>query len=1409
MKAHEVDWDDEEDEDREKYETRHERDRLSLQYRSCLIFPAVSNSGFSVRLTVFNLTHHRAFEILIVLLILSNCVILAMDDPELTAEEKPSYQEHMEFFFTASFAVELLLKVYSQGFVFHPGSYLRTGWNRLDALIVALSFLTLVPQIKNVTSLRVLRVLRPLRSINGIQGLKNIINGLLQSLKKLVNVMALAAFVFSIFGILGVQLWSGKFTYRCERIRPEKVCLKVESYCCLPPTSAVEEAVKIDRANIYGSKHMEYSSLIETISRANDEFISTATDIVTNRLHHRGDPTLADWEYYMPDTIRDEVEVIVTPIMSLHRPPPPQVERNVTRLYPEGFCCFSAPNTTSCDTYEHNQCGCHTEGVLSDESEIQSDVFCSPGAETISAFGWIFGRGCNAGYHCVDTGINPNHGFTSFDHFGYAVLIVFQCLTLEGWVDIMYIVQDVSSDFGCIYFILLVLLGSYFVLNLALAVINEEFDKIAKEAEAMSTARLLRVQRRQERALLILLQDAKMQQQKELDEKAAIKGLAAQHPKPCATPLLTERDNTSAAQNAPPPSRRAGSNASRRTIRTSSLSPPASRSSRSSVGADDISSTDTPPKHTLNSIDNDDNAEDEKPPHLIPMNPLKSEQEKEKEKDNTEDGAAEEKGKGGLFPPVPLLAEVPERKSVVQIIGEEEDEREAQEGQEALVQEVSEELTPLHAVLHYWAQFRWGCYRIVTHPHFTPVIIFFIVLNTALLASEHHEQPQELKDLLEVSNYILTGIFAIEMIVKVIASGPLGYLKDPFNVLDGAVVVVSSLELFTFSAAGSVSVFRAFRLLRVFKLLKNFKELRDLVEVILAAVSDTGYLNVIILLYIFCAALVGMQYFGGQMKFSLCDELEPQQLHRALPASSAWPPVVVKVNCEDEVSRPRSTFDSFYWSIITVFQVLTRDDWVEVMWDSMRATHPALAVYFLILVVCGDFVVLNLFLAILIQSFDQNMRIETEESEASDSDTDEGELFSEEEPPPPPPEEAMTPRSPCAQNLRHLSRRRSVEEAACVLGDAELLIKAGVNLDVLVDQLDLTNKNEAPAFLFENLKADGVTTPRSAHGAKRSFRRHPSQMSARSKSVRSKRASRASKRLEDEKPDMQKYLSLRFGGQSSTLLVEQETPHVERHSSLATSGTSHASYASLNSRQDREDCLSRKTTHESLVGVPRQLSFTPSGISVRTSRSTIAEVQSTGSQLETLDSRHGGGDGDSDASDVASTSTDSSFRHFVQEDYDHCPRCNHAAQFNTLLSKKRHAEVHSKLCTSIQIRKVREARIRKIQTEAQRLAETNAPFHAKTLDILLADAWEVGLWLDMTHSDFELLSVEIRFRKEGIPGSEFGESGSATTPPFAELPTPDMVSLRSNTFASKSMSSREKPLERNLSISRIGLVCWT
>ena len=71
-----------------------------------------------------------------------------------------------------------------------------------------------------------------------------------------------------------------------------------------------------------------------------------------------------------------------------------------------------------------------------------------------------------------------NYGITSFDNIGSAFLTIFQCITMEGWTKIMNIFQDTYAEwFVQIYFILCVIICSFFLLNLPIAVMLMKFEE--------------------------------------------------------------------------------------------------------------------------------------------------------------------------------------------------------------------------------------------------------------------------------------------------------------------------------------------------------------------------------------------------------------------------------------------------------------------------------------------------------------------------------------------------------------------------------------------------------------------------------------------------------------------------------------------------------------------------------------------------------------------------------------------------------------------------------------------------------------------------------------------------------------------------------------------------------------------
>uniref|UniRef100_A0A3P9P8N5 Voltage-dependent L-type calcium channel subunit alpha n=1 Tax=Poecilia reticulata TaxID=8081 RepID=A0A3P9P8N5_POERE len=112
------------------------------------------------------------------------------------------------------------------------------------------------------------------------------------------------------------------------------------------------------------------------------------------------------------------------------------------------------------------------------------------------------GRQCTVnGTECRGRWDGPNGGITNFDNFFFAMLTVFQCITMEGWTDVLYWMNDaIGFELPWVYFVSLVIFGSFFVLNLVLGVLSE-FSKEREKAKARGDFQKLREKQQMEEDL--------------------------------------------------------------------------------------------------------------------------------------------------------------------------------------------------------------------------------------------------------------------------------------------------------------------------------------------------------------------------------------------------------------------------------------------------------------------------------------------------------------------------------------------------------------------------------------------------------------------------------------------------------------------------------------------------------------------------------------------------------------------------------------------------------------------------------------------------------------------------------------------------------------------------------------------
>uniref|UniRef100_A0A3Q1B6Y1 Ion transport domain-containing protein n=1 Tax=Amphiprion ocellaris TaxID=80972 RepID=A0A3Q1B6Y1_AMPOC len=482
---------------------------------------------------------------------------------------------------------------------------------------------------------------------------------------------------------------------------------------------------------------------------------------------------------------------------------------------------------------------------------------------------------------CRPGQLNPHKGAVNFDNIGYAWIAIFQVITLEGWVDIMYYVMDAHSFYNFIYFILLIIVGSFFMINLCLVVIATQFSETKQRENA-----LMREQRAR-----YMSNDSTLASYSEPGScyEEMLRYISHLYRK------LTRRLQLEAAFL--------------QCLTLSAHFQPAGRQRLLYQLAGVVPS-----------------------PLLLELLscPLcaRSLETLELELGDLEGGKGEADGLHD-FPQVRM-----DGGALMMMI------KVHDEFEEVVVEFKN-------GAVQAWIDFRDKLRRIVESKYFNRGIMIAILVNTLSMGIEYHEQPEELTDVLEISNIVFTSMFVLEMGFMLLAFGLFGYIRNPYNIFDSIIVIISVWEIIG-QADGGLSVLRTFRLLRVLKLVRFLPALRRQLVVLMKTMDNVATFCMLLMLFIFTFSILGMHLFG--CKFSLQTE-------------------------NGDTIPDRKNFDTLLWAIVTVFQILTQEDWNVVLYNGMASTSPWAALYFVALMTFGNYVLFNLLVAILVEGFQAEVRM--------------------------------------------------------------------------------------------------------------------------------------------------------------------------------------------------------------------------------------------------------------------------------------------------------------------------------------------------------------------------------------------------------------------------------------------------
>jgi voltage-gated sodium channel len=233
--------------------------------------------------------------------------------------------------------------------------------------------------------------------------------------------------------------------------------------------------------------------------------------------------------------------------------------------------------------------------------------------------------------------------------------------------------------------------------------------------------------------------------------------------------------------------------------------------------------------------------------------------------------------------------------------------------------------------------------RIVSSNAFQRIVFAAIVL-AGLLAGLETDQGfvAEHGALLRVFDLSVLTIFVVELVLKIGAHGrkPWLFFRDGWNVFDFVIVMICLLPL----DAAFAAVLRLARTLRVLRLISALPRLQLLVGALFRSISAMGYVCLLLSLICYIYAVAGVHLFS--------------------------------------VNAP-TLFGSLTQAVMTLFRVMTLDNWSDSM--ALVQLHQPIAatLYFLSFILIGTMIMLNLFIGIVMNSMTQ-MHAEQEAKEQAD-----------------------------------------------------------------------------------------------------------------------------------------------------------------------------------------------------------------------------------------------------------------------------------------------------------------------------------------------------------------------------------------------------------------------------------------
>ncbi|TNV88195.1 hypothetical protein FGO68_gene12429 [Halteria grandinella] len=252
-------------------------------------------------------------------------------------------------------------------------------------------------------------------------------------------------------------------------------------------------------------------------------------------------------------------------------------------------------------------------------------------------------------------------------------------------------------------------------------------------------------------------------------------------------------------------------------------------------------------------------------------------------------------------------------------------------------------------------------FKLTVTQAFKLIMVILVSMDVIVQALDRYPIHLDNLYLQEYFNVFYLFIYSLELAIRITAMGFKCYFKgSKFNFLDIFIVGFGMVDLVLATTliwgnesslmnGTLITVIRTFRLFRTFKLARYWLRFELLLETMGKTVMDMGAFSIFLFLFVYIYTILGLEFFE----------------HKA------------KINDQDKVDlvhgvSPVFHFDDFLNSFFTVFIIVTNDGQSLIYYNYYRAVSgPLSTAYWVTLVILGQKVLLNLFLAFLLENFDE------------------------------------------------------------------------------------------------------------------------------------------------------------------------------------------------------------------------------------------------------------------------------------------------------------------------------------------------------------------------------------------------------------------------------------------------------